>query len=34
LMAAGLALFIITLLVNAAASTVVSKSRSGASTEI
>lgn len=34
LMAAGLALFIITLLVNAAASTVVSKSRSGSSTEI
>jgi phosphate transport system permease protein len=34
LMAAGLALFIITLLVNAVASTVVSKSRSGASTEI
>jgi phosphate transport system permease protein len=34
LMAAGLALFIITLLVNAVASLVVSRSRSGASTEI
>jgi phosphate transport system permease protein len=34
LMAAGLALFVITLLVNAAASAVVSRSRSGASTEI
>lgn len=34
LMAAGLVLFVITLIVNAAASTVVSKSRSGASTEI
>lgn len=34
LMAAGLALFVITLLVNAAASTVVSRSRSGSATEI
>lgn len=34
LMAAGLALFIITLFVNAVASTIVSKSRSGAATEI
>jgi phosphate transport system permease protein len=34
LMAAGLALFVVTLLVNAAASAVVAKSRSGAATEI
>jgi len=34
LMAAGLALFVITLLVNALASVVVARSRSGAATEI
>jgi phosphate transport system permease protein len=34
LMAAGLSLFIITLLVNAAASVIVSRSRSGSATEI
>ena len=34
LMAAGLALFVLTLLVNAVASVVVARSRSGASTEI